>query len=314
MKVYKYRAYTKRNIKALKNNQLYAASIASLNDIQEAKYLIDNQQFNLIDAILPNSKHKPTKILNSFIETAKDFGIFSLSKTYNSNLLWAHYANSHNGFCIEYDIEMLKQYPLKTEAFLDVLYEKNIPIVNIKDFTDEKILVQKLFATKSIDWQYEEEFRIITGRQGFYSHYSMAIKSIYFGYKINERSIKLIMRLLRGRKIKYYKMIHNKTKYELEKIEIKDIYHSYSIYSDKTNKFIPEFDEKLKLYKDLIIKAIIIVEQECMCKEIIYVDLSSKSTKDNPIFYVTYEDVRQAGSAINYFISKREIEKIFLHN
>jgi len=38
---------------------------------------------------------------------SKKIGIFSLSKKYDDELLWAHYANSHKGFCIEYDLEIL---------------------------------------------------------------------------------------------------------------------------------------------------------------------------------------------------------------
>lgn len=41
--------------------------------------------------------------------------------------------NSYKGFCIEYDLEILKQYPLKQEAFYDVMYSKNIPTLRIGD-------------------------------------------------------------------------------------------------------------------------------------------------------------------------------------
>jgi hypothetical protein len=33
--------------------------------------------------------------------------VFTPSKTEKDELLWAYYANSHKGFCIEYDLEIL---------------------------------------------------------------------------------------------------------------------------------------------------------------------------------------------------------------
>ncbi len=93
---------------------------------------------------------------------------------------------------------------------------------------------------------------------------------------------------------------------------MEDIYKDYSIYVNKTNKFIPEFDEETEPYRDLILKAIIIVEQEPVCEKVLdaYIS-SSKGTKENPVFSVTYENKIINLFARNYFISKEEIEQIF---
>jgi hypothetical protein len=127
-----------------------------------------------------------------------------------------------------------------------------------------------------------------------------------------ENTIKLIMSILRGIGIKYYKMEHKKDLYELERIEIENIFKDESIYKNKVNKFIPSYiNEKTKPYIDLLKKAIIIVEQESLCKEVTDVGISSKSTEDNPVFYLTFQDENKNIFSRNYFISKKEIEEIF---
>ncbi len=316
MLVYKYRSGTTRDIEALMNNQFYSASIESLNDVHEGKIIIDNQEIELSDLLIKNPIFtfiaSMNDIFKKYIQECKSYGVYSLSKNYDNELLWAYYANSYKGFCIEYDFEILKQYPLKQEAFYDVMYSKNIPTLRIRDISEPKILLKKLLSTKSLNWKHEDEFRIITGTVGIYHYFSRAIKSIYFGHRTPENTIKLVMNILRGRGIEYYKISHQKNTYKLIRKKIEDIFKDESIYKNKVNKFVPYLLEDEKPYEDLIKKAIIIVEQEPLCEEVVDASKSStKGTKDNPVFYVSYVNKIKNLPTPNYFISKKEIEEIF---
>lgn len=53
-------------------------------------------------------------------------GIFSLSKRYDDELLWAHYSNSHKGFCIEYDLDQLLAKQNPKHRFFDIQYSNKI--------------------------------------------------------------------------------------------------------------------------------------------------------------------------------------------
>ncbi len=317
MNVYKYRSGSTHDIEALMNNQFFSASIESLNDIQEAKIKIDNEQFNVFDLLIKNKDARLEKAFKGIFEEFRDktqkSGIYSLSKNYTNDLLWAHYSDSHKGFCIEYDLDLLCQYQLKNEFHCDVKYTNDIPIVKLEDMLkdNDKLLVKKLLATKSLAWKYEEEYRIMTGAVGLYRFYNRAVKSIYFGNRTPENTIKLIMSILRGRGICYYRMDHAKNAYALERVEIEDLYKDESIYKNKTNKYIPYLDDKTKPYEDLICKAITIVEQEPTCREVTDAYISQKGTKENPVFFITYKDSTRDDLPFNYFISKDEIEKIF---
>jgi len=75
--------------------------------------------------------------------------------TQKENLLfWSHYADSHRGFCVEFDATKMPMY----SAF-KVQYEKEYPEAIYPVPNDETGL--KPLLVKSKIWEYEEEFRTI---------------------------------------------------------------------------------------------------------------------------------------------------------
>ena len=250
MNLYKYRSGNRRDIKSLANNQFYSAPIESLNDILEAKVTVANSEFKQLDILLTKStsttKNSFSGILDNFRQETKKYGIYSLSQTYKDELLWAYYANAHKGFCIEYDFDILKKYQLDGEYFCEVAYQDTLPIIKVDDMQNPKKLIQKLVGTKSNKWKHEKEVRFITGTNGIFHYYNKSVKAIYFGYHSSPKTIKLIMRILRGRGIKYYKIHPQKDLYAFSKGTLPDIYEGY-ILTNKNNikKYIPDYDENI---------------------------------------------------------------------
>lgn len=113
-------------------------------------------------------------------------------------VMWSHYADNHKGFCVEYDLELLKkdiQFSLKDYEFYynksEYLLEKNIalikaglfpveytcnriniPITKLKKLEFDSLgninnnckineLIYKTFIVKSANWNYEKEWRLI---------------------------------------------------------------------------------------------------------------------------------------------------------
>jgi len=71
-------------------------------------------------------------------------------------LMWAHYANSHTGFCIEYEIN-------EANAELqEVNYASQLPAPSINEllFCPEESFL-KILTTKTLEWSYEKEVRFI---------------------------------------------------------------------------------------------------------------------------------------------------------
>ncbi|EPF79609.1 hypothetical protein GCM10025882_20180 [Acinetobacter gyllenbergii] len=311
MLVYKYRGGAfERDLKSLKNNEFWASNTKQLNDpceglITSSAY---QQQINVLKDIFPQNKNNITLIeqcLKNIIDMKDSkLGIFSLSRRYDDELLWAHYADSHNGFCIEYDLERLLSNQNPRHRFFDVQYTNSIPnldLSNIINQNDSDKLIRIMLGFKSQRWEYENELRIITENQGLTTYDFRAVKAIYFGLKTPKEDIELLMQALQGRKIKYFQMQLKPNSFELEAKQIKDkfptsVKYKYSI-APISKLAVDPSTLKLEYQKfsPYLQKLAEIIRREPDCYEVDYIDISlSKSTLDNPIFFAQYrtqEDV-----------------------
>lgn len=107
------------------------------------------------------------KIYNEAYQNVNnDIGILSLTKNWNNTLMWSHYTNSHKGFCVgfdpkdEYFQNFLSNDEKKSKIIMEVVYSNKR--VEIPMELGKKKLAFEPFITKSTDWKYEEEVRIIS--------------------------------------------------------------------------------------------------------------------------------------------------------
>jgi hypothetical protein len=120
---------------------------------------------NSINAVLNNEPENfQEQFYNrSVIGINYSFGIFSLSRRWNSSLMWAHYTNSHKGFCIGFDKEKISS--MKTGNPLDptlMLQKVEYSNKRIKVPIERGVKIDpKILLTKSLDWEYEQEERMI---------------------------------------------------------------------------------------------------------------------------------------------------------
>lgn len=255
MKVYKYRYGSKRDLESLKQDYFYAPHPSQLND--PCENLFDTGGTEQILARLV-STHPSAQILSDnfyalVAQIQEKVGIYSLSKTVLDELLWAYYADSHAGFCIEYDLEQLATLTKFAGSF-DVVYQDSIPKIQFDMLVsdDAKGVLETLkltSGTKSKKWKHEDEIRIIMDNFGKVEYDFRAVKAIYFGlrmpktqqdlFKGNQMSDAMskvsqeqVMEVLKGRNIKYYQMALKPNSYEFEYIEILDPYENAEKYKN----------------------------------------------------------------------------------
>jgi hypothetical protein len=92
-----------------------------------------------------------------------DIGVFSLTANLSSILSWSHYADSHRGFCVGFHSMNLKAFLEEQGPFLElrsVDYTKEYPVINAYRTSNEE-KTKKIVWTKSEDWEYEHEYRVI---------------------------------------------------------------------------------------------------------------------------------------------------------
>lgn len=125
-------------------------------------------------------------------------GVSCFSKNNTNLLMWSHYADSHQGICLEFD----SKYEPFSRAF-NVEYKSEIPDINI-DLLFEKEenseFIEKLLSFKSLDWKHEKEIRVFhqeSNKSYFYP--TRSLKAIYFGLKANPSDIEMICSIIKSK-------------------------------------------------------------------------------------------------------------------
>lgn len=88
--------------------------------------------------------------------------LYCLSPSPLISLMWSHYACGHTGICLEFDTANL--YP---RAINKVSYSRVLPKHRLRGASDT--WPRELFLTKSTDWSYEDEYRLMARTQAYVS-------------------------------------------------------------------------------------------------------------------------------------------------
>lgn len=234
--VYKYRGEFERDTKSLLANELFAPDYRSLNDPFECS------------CEFPPEKMAPD--VGNVKRDMFDAGIYSLTKlrvdeTFPCNeLLWAHYANSHKGFCIEFDLDKLRNTILSDTNIrpIDVKYSKERPILSSEELSDTEIVQQKVFGMKSLPWEYENEIRLIFPNNGFKQYSRNAISKIFFGLNISYKNRQHIIDNITDEQIELFQINRIGNTYALScgKLSRDDV-NKYEIIYEKHNPKVENY-------------------------------------------------------------------------
>ena len=151
MRVYKFLT-CKYGLKALRDWRLKISELHALNDP------FDLLPFDLSDVDLRK------RFLATCTQIGKKHGLLCFSKHWHNPVLWAHYADSHKGMCLGFD---LPDVGPRAVNYVD----RRITLTN-RDLTNPgEDFANTTFYTKYEDWRYEEEIRLwarLEGRSGDY--------------------------------------------------------------------------------------------------------------------------------------------------
>jgi len=132
-------------------------------------------------------------------------GVVSLSSRRDSLLMWAHYADSHHGYCLGFDPDEFG----KGTLCRPVNYSRQFPDVRLDDVSFKRgfhlgrglkrhhrmadiatttvpfgdpVLLHVIYS-KSDHWAYEQEWRILVEGGGVEIHYPAPIRQVIFGMR-----------------------------------------------------------------------------------------------------------------------------------
>lgn len=258
--IYKYRAWESYGKTVLENFELYLASPKDFNDPFDAKIpdnfidLSDEELEKFVDNIvLKNAsqkqiptlshsnpewtkmmmqmlKHDPNWLQNIAIEKGSKavddlFGIISFSAKWDNILMWGHYGNNHAGYCIGFNEEKIRNSGFFGHGGL-VMYpeDKSFPKLNPLGNKDDNFY-KKAF-TKSFDWKYEEEYRLMrifnpfVGKEEherIFNFEPNIIDEVILGMKMEDDKRTEIKEICSENKIPLFEIVSVPFKFQLDK-------------------------------------------------------------------------------------------------
>ena len=96
----------------------------------------------------------------------EDTWVCSLSKVYNSLLMWTFYSKNHQGICIGINMEKAKKYLDRIMGFFIGCPEIEVQYKDIAEkpdyYKDKLDFFKYQLGTKAKEWEYEQEVRLFT--------------------------------------------------------------------------------------------------------------------------------------------------------
>lgn len=236
-KLLKFRYINKYLIESLVSSSLYFASPETLNDPFDCQCDIEKSLMKAIDETDSQKKDlllrvKKDRIIKSIETLTKPSGIccFSDPKILKNTLMWAHYADSHKGLCVQYDIpaDFFDKKSDIIAGIAPVEYGDNLlrgwlkgdgcdllsSLSGDKDFVPFGVeLLKKRYCIKDTNWKYEKEIRIIKKIAGSLKIPRKFLVSVYFGLRTPQSDIELIESLLVNDSIDFFKMTQDESDY-----------------------------------------------------------------------------------------------------
>jgi hypothetical protein len=244
--VYKYESFNIHSLQNLKAQSLYFGSPRKFNDpydcaitatvanpspdqieVVKQRYLADpaipttfKQQYKsmpfdkLKQEIISGANKAINKIRENFLDTR---GVTCFSELKDDLIMWAHYGGQYKGFCLAFDTTKVPFTKLR-----QVQYAKNIPQIDIVEYTTNKnhnTLLDDLFCTKSISWEYEKEWRAIHSEAGtLFGYEPNTLRAIYFGPDIERQAREIICLIIQGQNpdAQFFEGKRSETKFKVE--------------------------------------------------------------------------------------------------
>lgn len=130
---------------------------------EKAHWLFSEKILEELKRWLEGGFSSPENIIRCVDDHLKTFGVQCFSSSYEIPLSWAHYASGHSGFCIEYDLHKMSLAKSSHEiSMYDVTYSNVLPEVCLSEvLCSPHQVLKRLLATKTHDWAYERECRLV---------------------------------------------------------------------------------------------------------------------------------------------------------
>ena len=233
--LYKYRPVNQHTKRIITHNELYFPSPNEFNDPFDCKIpiwyeggsredistmvrnalpeLSTDEQNQIIEELLKNPINKLDEDMLQIRN--KNYGICSLTEKKDDILMWSHYAENHSGICLEFKVTTDSLFGSAQK----VKYDESYPVIRRFDSSAQQQF-DSSFLTKSKQWEYEKEWRIIKKieNQQNFKFPKHLLTGVILGCKVTYEGRKQVLQWLKegNSKAKLYKAFKKDKEFGLD--------------------------------------------------------------------------------------------------
>lgn len=237
--VYQYQPCEKDRLISLENRQIWFSKPSHFNDPYDCTIRIDKKEWSgdelrkIYECFRSESgnptasdkkclqkgqlteefKEKVRETLNKLFDLRikvmqNERGVSCFTEKFDDPLMWAHYAERHRGFCLEFNTDF--------DPFLHKLrqvnYSKVVPYISPVSLVcwsdkDQLEFLLAMITTKADCWSYEREWRLfhMEGDKA-YGYDAHCLTGVYFGVNMDAERKESIAKILSGSETKLYEV------------------------------------------------------------------------------------------------------------
>jgi hypothetical protein len=213
------------SLSSLSKGEMWVSKPERFNDPHELKLKeIEDSEIELVKGFELLKKQYPKvkdykkiyrEIIKTYQEWVKNYGVSCFSELNNNMLMWAHYANNHHGLCLGFDVGDNPE----DLGYYKVNYLNEYPEIDFEQVYHKDGLL-KILWSKSKDWEYEKEWRIIMMEGDKSYSYKSELVDVIFGFRTPKDDISFVESILKDKNVNFFQTQINPTKYKIDIIPI----------------------------------------------------------------------------------------------
>jgi len=234
--LYKHQPITDSRLKLLTGGTISFTKPEKFNDPLDCVYAVDDSYHHSAEEVqnifwkycriniameeaqklakqLKEIETKDINNLSYFQDINSRMGICCLNHNPLNILMWSHYADFHKGFLTEFKFHkrdmLISSQKYKNFLPIPIRYSNEMPLITLKDRLNPKWKILEIYTTKSEEWSYEKEFRILrpyTNEPIQKIPYTDLICTVIGGIKISSKDEEKLKKICSKNKIPYFRV------------------------------------------------------------------------------------------------------------
>lgn len=224
--LYQYQKIRDEHLETILSGQIYISNPNTFNDPFDCWGMLENDTPQVKDIDVNFCE----RMLN---EGSNELGIICMCGNWESQLMWSHYADSHKGICLGYEIRESEWKGGDDFVLRPVQYRKLSPIPmskawgNLETFLPSDEAADAILRTKNPEWHYEREWRVMCksryrGKRVPLGQLGIQLKEVIFGMKVPSWKVSALSAAFQisGQKLSLSRIVYDRNALAIGKVAI----------------------------------------------------------------------------------------------